>query len=233
MCQAVTPSFFPKPPQARHIVSSIEAFAYGSDQAKARIALLPDIFGCNPFYRGLAAYLAERGAQVFLINPFAGLDELPAQTHEAAFQRRHKIDDTAFLDRFQTFAGNLRLSGVLGFCLGGLYVFELARRHFPATLVGLYGFPQGLQNKDPLPVPFDYLESVRQPFSMLMARDDKSVGAENVARLEAMRARCEAMDLTIFEGVGHGFLTALDDSGSIAGGAARQALALCEKRLLA
>lgn len=225
MCHGHAVKAFPDPAPAERFDEIVSGFAWGDPTAATKIAVLPDIYGCNPFYKGLSTLLMERGARVFLVDPFHGLGELPEATREAAFARRHKVRDASFLDRFETFARAKGITGIVGFCLGGLYVFDLARRGLDADLVGLYGFPQGLPNDDPLPVPFDYLETVTQPFTMLLGREDGSVGPGNIARLEAMAPSVPAMDLTVYDGVGHNFLPCLDSEEADKKAVAEDALA--------
>lgn len=232
MCNAAPLSFFRKPRHIGHLVSSVESFVQGPDDAASRIAILPDIYGCSTFYEGLSAHFAELGARVFLVNPFAGLGDLREPTREAAFERRHKVADKAFLDNFEAFARDQQITGVVGFCLGGLYVFELARRGLESCLIGMYGFPQGLPNRDPLPIPFDYLESIRKSYTMFIGRNDRSVGPDNVLRLERQAKSNPALNLVVFDDVGHDFLTALDEPSGAARRAALEALKFCERELL-
>lgn len=208
------------------------AHDYGCDSAARRIAILPDIYGCNPFYQGFATYLARRDMRAFLVDPFDGLGDLPEISREAAFERRHKVRDAEFIDNFLAFSDAEKVNAVIGFCLGGFYVFELARRNFPGTLVGLYGFPQGMDNQAPLPVPFDYLPDVSKHHVMLMGGRDSSVGPENVARLKTIAEDNRAIDLTVFDESDHGFLADLDSVDPAARAVARQALDLCDAELI-
>lgn len=210
MCHGAAVAAFPVPATATDFSSDVEGYHYAGSPDGRRIAILPDIYGCNPFYQGLATLLANRGANVYLVDPFAEFGALPEMTRDAAFARRHKVADTAYIDRFERFVGETNIAAVIGFCLGGLYVFELARRGVDCDLLGLYGFPQGMQNQDPLPVPFDYLPSVTQPFTMMMGADDHAVGVEHVARLADMAPAVPAMNLVTLTGVGHNFLPLLD-----------------------
>lgn len=209
MCHGLAISAFPEPMPATAFESQVSGFVFGEGGGK-RVAILPDIYGCNDFYRGLATHLARRGAQVYLVDTFAGLGELEEVTRERAFARRNRVTDKNFVDRFESFVAEDNIAGVVGFCLGGLYVFELARRGLKTGLIGLYGFPQGLPNTDPLPAPFDYLADVSTPFSMLMGQNDESVGSENISKLESMSSACPAMTLKVYPGVGHNFLPFLD-----------------------
>lgn len=206
MCHGAAVDAFPAPYVGEIYDGAVQAYMYGDDSAQKKIAILPDIFGCNPFYQGLALHYVEAGAKVFLIDPFVGLGELEENTVEAAFGRRQNVKDKSFLDGVEAFAKQEGITGIIGFCLGGMYIFDLARRNIDAALVGLYGFPQGMDNIDPIEPPFNYLTSLTQPFTMLMGRQDPSVGVETVDKLSAMAPECPAMDLTVYPDSDHGFL---------------------------
>ncbi len=223
MCHSEAIASFPPPAPAQHYAGTVDGFVFGS-HGGSRIAILPDIYGCNDVYKGLATHLANRGSRVYLVDIFAGLGHLTEATREAAFARRQKVSDKAFVDRFEQFVRDESINSVIGFCLGGLYVFELARRGVKARLLGLYGFPQGLANNDPLPVPFDYLSTVSQPFTMLLGAQDESVGTANIEKLEALAPSCPAMTLTVYPEVGHNFLPLLDSDITQQRAVARNAL---------
>ncbi|MDJ0919858.1 MAG: dienelactone hydrolase family protein [Henriciella sp.] len=210
MCHGQAVAAFPEPKLGEPFSGVVEGYAYGDPSAAKKIVILPDIYGCNPFYQGLSQRYADKGARVFLVDTFAGLGELPENTREAAFARRGQVKDKTFLDSLETFCEAEGVTGLMGFCLGGLYVFELARRDVSFDLVGLYGFPQGLPNQDDLPVPFDYLPSVTKKHIMLMGRDDSSVGPDNIAKLEDVAAANPAIQLTVYDPVGHNFLPEID-----------------------
>ncbi|MEO0423536.1 MAG: dienelactone hydrolase family protein [Pseudomonadota bacterium] len=233
MCHGKAVAAFPPPVLGEAVTDGgISAYRWPQAAADKRIAILPDIYGCNPFYQGLAGHLAERGAEVHLIDTFAGLGELAEMTREAAFARRHQVRDKAFLDLAQSYLGAHQITGVIGFCLGGLYVFELARRGVDAALVGLYGFPQGLPNQDALDAPFDYLHEISTPFTMLLGAEDAAVGPENIQRLQARAPDLPAMALTVYDGVGHDFLPLLDSDEPAKRAVAEDALARLDAALL-
>lgn len=232
MCHGVAVAAFPAPQLGTSYGGAVTGYVYDRPGAHKRLAILPDIYGCNPFYQGLARYYQDAGAHVVLVDPFAGLGELPEMSRELAFARRHKVNDAAFVDAFQAFCEAENITGVVGFCLGGLYIFELARRGLKADLVGLYGFPQGMANQGALPVPFDYLPSVTQPFTMLMGREDPSVLPENVDKLSDMDDQCPAMDLTVYREAGHGFLPEISGDDPALQAVAKDALAKMDAALL-
>lgn len=231
MCHGAPSSAFPEPGPCETMRGPVEAFVYGEADAATTVAIIPDIYGCNPFYRGFATYLAQKGARVFLVNPFAGLGELEEVTREKAFERRHGVKDKAFLDQFEAFLQDQGIGAVVGFCLGGLYVMELARRGNSATLIGLYPFPAGLQNQDPLPVPLDTLEDVRTPQTILVGDQDAGAGIDNVKTMADIATRNTALDLHVYEGSGHGFLADLDSADPHLKQNAQDAVAVCVQRL--
>lgn len=231
MCHGAPSSAFPEPGPCETLQGPIEAFVYGEANATRSIAIIPDIYGCNPFYRGFATHLARKDVRVYLVNPFAGLGELEEVTREKAFERRHGVRDKAFLDQFEVFLQEHGIGAVVGFCLGGLYVMELARRGNPATLIGLYPFPAGLQNQDPLPVPLDTLEDVQTPQTILVGDQDAGAGIDNVKTMADIATRNAALDLHVYEGSGHGFLTDLDSDDAHLKRNAQDAVAVVEQRL--
>lgn len=228
MCHGEPSPYFPEPIVDGEFSAEVEGLAFGSETALTRIAVIPDIYGLNQFYRGFCTHLASKGGRVFLVDPFANLGGLREITREAAFARRMKVCDKAFVDRFQAFCTSHKIGGVVGFCLGGYYVFELARRDVSQDLVGFYGFPQGMQNIDPLPTPFDYLASIKKPHTCLMPGQDQSVGVENVKRLGEMATTNPSLKLKIYEASGHGFLKDLDSEDAQLRSNAEDALATCE-----
>jgi len=231
MCHGVKSAAFPDPGPFSTYSTAIQASIYGDEDASKKIAILPDIYGCNPFYQGFATHLAEKDARVFLVDIFAGLGDIPKATREAAFERRHALRDKTFVDSFEVFIDAESIDAVVGFCLGGLFVFELARRNVRPVLIGLYPFPQGLKNQDPLDVPFDYLPEVTKQHQILVGADDASLGPENLERLRAVSADNAALDLHVFETSGHGFLADLTSDDALKRENAELALEICERTL--
>ena len=232
MCLTAPIKTFPPPTPGSRLEGVVRGYSYGSESAGLRIAILPDIYGCSPFYRSLAARYAEKGAYSLLIDPFAGFGELSTPTRADAFARRHKVHDKRFIDDFEAFITEHSITAVVGFCLGAFYIFELARRHVLPELVGFYGFPQGMANIDPLPVPFDYLAMVKKPFTMLMGEKDEPVGEDNIRRLQEIAPGAPAMRLTTYPGVGHNFLSLIDAVDEAARAVACDSLSVADAILL-
>jgi len=231
MCHTEPSPSFPEPDVKAEISTELNALVFGEENAAKRIAVIPDIYGLGPFYRGFCQRLADKGCLVYLTNPFYGLGELPEMTKEAAFARRHKVKDKSFIDSFEAFCNNQNVDGVVGFCLGGYYVFELARRNVSQDLVGYYGFPQGFQNEEPLAVPFDYLGDIQKPHTCLVPGQDMSVGLENIAKLKEVSAENSTLGLTVYEESGHGFLTDIDSDDKMLRENAWDSLRKCDATL--
>lgn len=192
-----------------------------------RAAIITDIYGCNEFYQSFATYLSQQGWTTLLIDLFSDLGELPEVTREAAFERRHKLRDGETCDRLERFIANQQVHAVIGFCLGGNYAFELARRKVSANLVAFYPFPAGLPNQDELTPPFEYLDRLDKPITVLAGSDDDSAGRDNIAKLAHLAADIPAVEVHYYENSGHGFLAQLDSDDEKLRQNATDALAVC------
>ncbi|MEQ8691420.1 MAG: hypothetical protein RIC89_11360, partial [Pseudomonadales bacterium] len=111
MCHGAASAYFPSPELEGMISAELEALVFGTEEASRTIALLPDIYGPNAFYQGLATHLARLGARVYLLNPFADLGELSEVTREAAFARRNRVRDKDTVDRIETFSQSHGVTG--------------------------------------------------------------------------------------------------------------------------
>ena len=108
--------------------SGLKYWQYGAG-SNQRLAIITDIYGCNDFYQSFATHFAQQGWAVDLIDLFSDLGELPEITREAAFARRHKLSDADICNKLEAFIDEQSVDAVIGFCLGGNYVFEMSRRN--------------------------------------------------------------------------------------------------------
>ena len=171
----------------------------------AQIAVMPDIYGLTDFYKGYASYLAGRGADVYLTNPWHEFGDLAEATREAAYERRHKLRDREHCDRLERFLSDKAIDTFVGFCIGGNFAFELARRGFGGTNVAIYPLPWGMPNPDQLTPAFDYLPELDRDVTIIMGAADHLAGAENIARLETQARANPRLTLHLYPGSDHGF----------------------------
>ena len=198
-----------------------------SGAANKRVMVLTDIYGCNAFYQSFATYLTSKGWQVHLIDLYTDLGELEEITREAAFERRHLLRDRKVCDMLEAHVKSQGISAVVGFCLGGNYVLELARRNVAVNLVGYYPFPAGLPNEDGIEIPLDYLAQVTKPVTLLLGDSDDSAGRENTAKAAEIAQSNKALDAHVYQKSGHGFLAHLDSDDDILRKNAEDSLAVC------
>jgi len=99
---------------------------------KAGVVILPSIFGVNAFVRDYAETLARAGLAAAVWDQYDGLP-LPADYEESKVRARKLSDggmQTSVGKWIDHMLGDLALTsvGVLGFCLGGRYVLNVAAR---------------------------------------------------------------------------------------------------------
>ena len=210
--------------------SGLKYWQYGAG-SNQRLAIITDIYGCNEFYQSFATHFAQQGWTVDLIDLFSDLGELPEITREAAFERRHKLSDAEICNKLEAFIDEQSIDAVIGFCLGGNYVFEMSRRNVDVRLVAYYPFPAGLVNQDVIPTPLEYLDAVTQPVTALVGDCDDSAGRDSMAGLAEISIGNPALDVKVYAGSGHGFLAHLDSEDEVLRSNAEQSLAACTQAI--
>jgi len=197
------------------------------EQPTKRVGIITDIYGCNEFYQSFATYIASEGWEVYLIDLFTDLGELKEITREAAFERRHKLRDGEVCDKLERLIASQELSAVIGFCLGGNFVSEMARRNVQTNLVAYYPFPAGLPNQDEIETPLDYLDQVTKKVTFLVGSSDDAAGRDSIAGLVKIAENNQALDVHAYAESGHGFLAQLDSEDETLRRNAQQSLSVC------
>lgn len=195
---------------------TIPAYAYGyrAGEAQPAVIILHDIWGANKFYRDMGQRLAEAGFAAILPDLFVRQGSLRQNSRQAAFARAGQHSFVVALEDLRaivdTLSGEGRNVGVIGFCMGGTLAL-LADARIPQlkAAVVYYGFPV---NSHPTPNrPFNPIDEVGQlhaPILGFFGEEDSGVGPDNVRAYEvAAQQAGKAIDVTIYPGVGHGFLT--------------------------
>lgn len=196
---------------------------------RGAVVVVGDIFGARtPFYEHLATLLAVHGLDAFVPEFFFRTGPLPEPTQEAALTRKAKLDERrALRDLDQAISwvraqpGFLgRRVGSLGFCLGGMFVLDLAAMRDDLATVCYYGFPAGPPGPpgDPErsgPKPLDEVDRIQGPLLGFWGDEDERVGVANVeAFARALAERGADFEHTVYQGVDHGFLRAGFEPGA-------------------
>ena len=176
----------------------------------SRVAVLPDIYGLTDFYKSYASYLSGRGAKIWLTNPWSPFGELPEPTREAAYERRRKLKDREHCDQLETFLAEQKIDAIVGFCIGGNFAFEMARRGYTGTIIAIYPLPWGMANDDEITPAFEYMPSLEKDVSILMGAADHLAGPDNIRKMQDIVAGNTHLTMQLYAGSNHGFFTDID-----------------------
>jgi carboxymethylenebutenolidase len=209
MCHTDKIDYFGDSLTAEPFAAEVAGLRYGTSDFGKRVAVLPDIYGLTDFYKGYASYIANQGAQTWLVNPWAPYGDPPELTREAAYERRHKLRDSEHCDQLDTFLANANIDTIVGFCIGGNFAFELARRGYKGTIVAVYPLPWGMANDDALTPAFEFMPTLEKHVTILMGDADQLAGPENIDRLVNTVKHNDKLELHLYAGSNHGFFTDL------------------------
>jgi carboxymethylenebutenolidase len=199
---------------------------YPARNTKAPVVIvIHEIFGLSTWVRGVADQLAADGfiaiAPDLLTMKRGGGDlrsELPGDSARKLIATLSRDDTQRYLDAVAKYGMALPSAlpkyGVVGYCWGGSASFAHAV-HAPglgAAVVYYGGAP-----------PTGQLTSVRAPVLGLYGGNDARVNASIPAADSALKALGRTYEPRIFEGAGHGFLRAQDDSTGGSNPAMREA----------
>jgi carboxymethylenebutenolidase len=159
----------------------------------ACVLILPDVRGLYRFYEELALRLAERGFGAVAIDYF-GRSAGPGERGEDFPYMEHVAETTpagvqedvaaAVAHLRSPAGGSCRAVFTIGFCFGGRHSWlAAAAGHGLAGAVGFYGRP-GV-GRDGSAGPAQRAEEIAAPILALMAGDDQSIAAADVAAFEA------------------------------------------------
>jgi dienelactone hydrolase len=177
-------------------------------EPRGAVLVVNDVFGRSPFYESLTRRLAVAGFAAADPEYFFREGPLPEQTREAAMERRQRLDSAravedlnAALDWLRRETGREGRLGTIGFCMGGTYVLQLAARRADLASVCFYGFPGSLAAEE--------RERIQGPLLGFWGDQDAGVGMDNVEALRrGLDERGVEHELTIYPGLGHGFMKA-------------------------
>jgi len=188
----------------------IDGLVFADSAPGRRIAVFPDIYGLTDFYKGYASYISGFGAHTFLTNPWSAFGELAAPTREAAYERRHKLRDREHCDQLEQFLEMENIDAIVGFCIGGNFVFEMAKRGFDGTIIAIYPLPWGMANEDEITPAFEYMPLLEKDVTILMGAADHLAGSDNIRKMEDIVASNTHLTMHLYDRSNHGFFTDID-----------------------
>jgi len=174
------------------------------------IAMLPDIYGLTDFYKSYASYLANQGTTVHLVNPWSKLGGEPTLSREEAYVRRAKLKEFSYCNQIEQFLNDYNIDAIVGFCIGGNFSLEMARRGFSGINIPIYPLPWGMDNQDKLIPAFEYMPGLNQDVNIFMGEADHLAGPDNIEKLKNIVAGNDRLTMNLYEGSNHGFFTDID-----------------------
>jgi carboxymethylenebutenolidase len=180
----------------------------------AGLVLHPDIGGLRPLFEDMARRLATHGLAVCVIEPFAAQPESVRASVETRLAHVRDLDDTQQMDMLAAAADLLVVEddvarvSVLGFCMGGHYVFKAASIDRFDAAVSFYGMvraPEAWRGPnhriDPLSV-----AAQMAPTLAYFGANDPWTPAADIADLRAAWSGRTDCEIVVVEEAEHGFI---------------------------
>jgi carboxymethylenebutenolidase len=210
MCHTKKIEYFGALLEASEFNGEVDGLVYDKGKSGQRVAVLPDIYGLTDFYKGYASYVAGFGARTYLTNPWSEFGELPEPTREAAYERRHKIKDKHHCEQLLEFLASESIEAIVGFCIGGNFAFEMARRGYDGTIIAVYPLPWGMANQDEITPAFEFMPTLEKEVTILMGEADYLAGPDNIQKMRDIVTENSKLTMHLYEGSNHGFFTDID-----------------------
>lgn len=165
------------------------------DNPRMGLVIACDIWGLRPLYDQMVRDLAEKWQMsVVAVEPFPGRD-LPLDDmapRAAAIPQLSDVDNLRDLEEAADVLGT-QVTGLIGYCLGGMYCFKAARSTRFARIVPFYGMitiPEGWRS----PTQVEPLEHIAngdatRVLAILGGRDPYTPAAD-IEKLRATGATC-------------------------------------------
>jgi len=180
----------------------------------AGLVLHPDIGGLRPLFEDMARRLATHGLAVWVVEPWAGVPAAELTTLESRMARVKDLDDSQQMDILAAAANQLVVDddvtrvSVLGFCMGGHYVFKAAASDRFDAAVSFYGMvrtPEGWQGPGHRIEPLAVAAQMAPTLAYFGSNDPYTPAADIEALRAAWSGRTDC-EIVVVEGAEHGFV---------------------------
>jgi carboxymethylenebutenolidase len=181
---------------------------------RAGVVLHPDMGGLRPLFEDMARRLATHGLAVCGIEQFAPLPASDVATVEQRMAHVKDLDDGQQLEMLAAAADLLVVEddvarvGILGFCMGGHYVFKAAASDRFDVAVPFYGMlrtPDGWRGPGHRIEPLEVAGEMCPTLAIFGSVDPWTPAADIEALREAWKGRDDC-EIVVIDGADHGFV---------------------------
>jgi carboxymethylenebutenolidase len=182
------------------------------------VLVWPDIFGLRPAFRQMGKRLAESGYSVLVVNPFYRMKKAPVAEAGAGLQQllpfaqalnatTHATDARAFvtwLDRQSSVATNRKI-GTQGYCMGGPMTFRTAAT-MPERIGAVGSFHGGGLVTDMADSPHLQAAQSKAQFLVAIAENDDMRAPNDKTVLKETFAKANLpAEIEVYTGSAHGW----------------------------
>jgi carboxymethylenebutenolidase len=180
----------------------------------AGLVVHPDMGGLRPLFVDMARRLATHGLAVCVFEQFAAQPDDVRTSVEARMAHMKDLDDGAQMDLLDAAANLLVVEddinrvSVLGFCMGGHYVFKAASLDRFDAAVAFYGMlrtPDAWRGPGHRIEPLDVAAEMA-PTLAIFGGNDSWTPAADIDALRAAWSNREDCEIIVVEGAEHGFV---------------------------
>jgi carboxymethylenebutenolidase len=180
----------------------------------AGLVLHPDMGGLRPLFENMATLLATHGLAVVAIEQFASQPESSRSSAEERIAHVKDLEDAQQLEMLSAAADLLVVEddvtrvSVLGFCMGGHYVFKAASTDRFDAAVAFYGMlrtPDAWRGPGHRIEPLDVASAMVPTLAFFGTADPWTPAADIDALRHAWSGRDDC-EIVVVEGAEHGFV---------------------------
>ena len=181
---------------------------------RAGIVVHPDVGGLRPLFEDMARRLATHGFAVVVFEPFASQPAESLTSVEARLGAIRELDDDQQVEIMDAAADLMVVEddvsrvSVIGFCMGGHYVFKAAAGDRFDAAVAFYGMlrtPDAWDGPGHRIAPLAVAGTVA-PTLAIFGTNDPWTPAADIDALRAAWAQRPDCEIAVFEGAEHGFV---------------------------